>query len=236
MKGNFCTVQARFAVSLCRDNVRQQRANVRSFSRTWLGITHSSRVRTSAIKFAPRSECTQATLRQTVSVVMIAQDENRRCDSIGSGHDPSNSDTRRHERGGSQCEPMDQSRTCQSTTCALRMPRALPNRCLSLNHLRRMSGDRLSTRVLTCFREDHRKVDPRRAGPTDTGFHRTMFALRTKRDAMYQPSWVRNLNSHQRTIFQELRTVGRNLAYAPMRRNSKVVSGLMTWPFISSSG
>lgn len=219
-------------MSLCWDNVRQQHANVRSFSRTWLGITQPPQARTSPLKFASRSECTQATLHQTVSVAMIAQDENHRSDSIGSGHDPSNSDTRRHERGGSQCEPMDQSRTCQSTMCALRTPPALLLRYLNQNHLRRMSGDLFSTHVLTCFREDHRKVDPPRAGPTDTGFHPTMFALHTKRDATCQPSWVRDLNSQP----DRLRSGGRDLRYAPIRRNSKVVSGLMTSPFISSSG
>jgi hypothetical protein len=146
--------------------------------------------------FVPRSECTQATLRQTGSAVSIARDENRRCESIGSDRDPSNSDTKHHERGGSQCEPMDQWRTFQSRMCALRMPRGLPRRYLNLNHLRRMSGDRLSTRVLTCFREDHRKVDPLSAGPTDNGSHRMTFSLRTRRDATCQSGSVRNLRSH----------------------------------------
>jgi hypothetical protein len=157
--------------------------------------------RMSAHIFVPKSECTQATLRETESVASTTQDENHRCGSIGSGRDPSNLDTRRHERGGSRCEPMRQWCTCRSTTCALRTPRALPRRCLNPNHPRRMSGDRLSSHAPTCFREHHRRVDRRHAGLTGTGFDQRMRALRTRRDATCQPSWVRNLNSHRQTIF-----------------------------------
>ena len=159
-------------------------------------------MRTSELKFVPRSGCTQATPRETEWVVSIALNENRRCDNIGSDRAPSNSDTTRHERGGSQCEPKDQWRTCRSTTCALRTRRGLPHRCLNPNHLRRMPGDRLSRHALTCFRGDHRKVDQRRVGPMDTGFHQMTFSLRTRRGATCQSEWVRNLRSHRR-VFPE---------------------------------
>ena len=157
--------------------------------------------RTSALISVPRSECTQATPRDTKSVATIAQDENRRCDSVGSGHDPSNSDTTHRKRGGSRCEPMDQSCTCQSTTCALRTPPALPRRCLTPNRPRRTWGDRLSSHAPTCFRAHHRRVDPRHAGPTDTGFHQTTRAPRRTRAATCQPSWVRNLHSRPKYYF-----------------------------------
>ena len=120
--------------------------------------------------------------------------------------------------------------------CALRTPRALPRRCLSPNHPRRMSGDRLSSHAPTCFREHHRRADRRHAGLTGTGFHQMMRALRTTRDATCQPGWVRNLHSHPQTISREVRSRSRNFAYAPIRLNSKVVSGFTTSPFISSSG
>ena len=192
--------------------------------------------RTGVVIFVPRSECTQATLQETESVASIAQGEYRRCDSIGSGRDPSNLDTRRRERGGSPCEPMGQWCTCRSTTCALRTPRALPRRCQSPNHPSRMSGDRLSSHVPTCFREHHRRADRRHAGLMGTGFHQMMRALRTIRNATCQPGWVRNLHSHPQTISREVRSRSRNFAYAPIRLNSKVVSGFTTSPFISSSG
>ena len=124
----------------------------------------------------------------------------------------------------------------ETYTCALRTLPALPRRCLNPNHPRRMSGDRLSSHAPTCFREHHKRADRRHAGLTDTGFHQMMRALRKTRDATCQPGWVRNLHSHPQTISREVRSRGRNFAYAPMRRNSKVVSGLMTSPFISRSG
>lgn len=190
----------------------------------------------STLIFVPRLECTQAILREIESAAPIARDENRRCGNIGLGRDSSNSDTMNLERGGSRCEPMGQWCRCRSKRYGLQTPRALPRRCLNLNHQTRMSGNRLSSHAPTCFPDYRRRVDRAHAGPSDTGFHPTMFAPRTKRDATCQPGGVRNLNSHWQTIFQERRSAGRNLAYAPMRRNSKVVSGLMTSPFISRSG
>ena len=144
--------------------------------------------RTSAVISAPKSECTRVTLRDPESVASITQDENRRFGSIGSGRDPSNSDTKRREHGASRCQPMDHWCTCRSMTCALRTPRGLPRRCPNPNHPRRMSGDRLSSHAPTCFRGHHRKVDRRPAGQTDTGFHQTMFAPCTRRDATCQLS------------------------------------------------
>ena len=161
--------------------------------------------RASALIFVPRLECTQAILRAIESAASIARDENRRCGNIGSGRDSSNSDTMNLERGGSRCEPMGQWCRCRSKRYGLQTLRALPRRRLNLNHQTRMSGDRLSSHAPTCFRGYRRRVDRAHAGPSDTGFHPTMFALRTKRDATCQPSWVRNLNSHRQTIFQELR-------------------------------
>jgi len=133
-------------------------------------------------------------------VASITQDENRRRGSIGSGRDLSSSDMTRRERGGSRCERMRQWCTCQSTMCAFRTPCALLRRCLSPNHPRRMAGDRVSSHAPTCFRGHHRRVDPRHAGPADTGFRLTMLAPRTKRDATCQPSSVKNLHSHSNTI------------------------------------
>ncbi len=172
-------------MTLYWDDVRQQRANVSASRRSALEKP-VARERISAVTFVPRSECIQAILRETKSAASIAQDENRQFDNIGLGHGPSNSDTRRHGRGGSPCQLLDQSHTCQSTMCALRMLRALPLPYLNLNHLKRMPGDRLSTRVLTCFRGDHRKVDPRRGCLTDTRFHQMPFSLRTRQDATCQ--------------------------------------------------
>src|ERR1041384_8662808 len=70
----------------------------------------------------------------------------------------------------------------------------------------------------------------------DTGFHRTMFALRKRRDATCQSEWVRNLRSHGRLFPRTQESQLKIFVYAPMRRNSKVVSGLITSPFISKSG
>jgi hypothetical protein len=133
-------------------------------------------------------------------VASIAQDENRRCGTRGSGRDLSNSDTMSHERGGSRCEPTGQLCTYRSKTCVLRTPCALRRRCPNLNHPTRTSGDRLSSHAPTCFREHHRRVDPPHAGLTDTGFHPTMLAPRKKRDATCQPSLVTNRHSHPNTI------------------------------------
>ena len=104
---------------------------------------------------------------------------------------------------------MSQRCTCQSTTRALRTPRELPRRCPNPNHLRRMSGDRLSSHAPTCFRGYHRRVDRRHAGPTDTGFHQMMLAPRMRRDATCQPSWVKNLHSHPNTISRQTRSRSR---------------------------
>jgi hypothetical protein len=98
--------------------------------------------RTSAFISVPRSKCTRVTLRDPESVASTEQDGNRRCGNIGSGRDPSNSDTTRRERDGSRCEPMGQSSTSQNTTRALRTPRALPRQCLLPNRPTRRSGDR----------------------------------------------------------------------------------------------
>ena len=176
-----------------------------------------------ALISASSSECTQVTLRDLESVVSITQDENHRCGGIGSGRDLSNSDTTRRERGGSRCEPMDQSCTCQSTTRALRMPRALPRRCPPPNHPRRTSGDRPSSHAPTCFRAHHRRVDPRHAGLTDTELHQTPCAPRKTRAATCRPSSVRNLHSHPETISRELRSRSR-IFYAPIRRTKSFPS------------
>ena len=152
----------------------------------------------------PRSGCTQATPRETESAASIALIENRRCGKSGSERDRSNLDMRRHERGGSRYEPMGQRCTCRSTMCALRTPRVFRRRCLNPNHLMRMPGNRLSRHVLTCFRGDHRRVAPRRAGRMDTGFHQMMFSLRTRRDATCQSEWVRNLRSYIRLFSENL--------------------------------
>src|ERR1043166_2046405 len=106
---------------------------------------------------------------------------------------------------------MDQSCTCQSTTCALQTPRALPRRCLTPNHPRQTQGDRLSSHAPTCFPWHHRRVDPRHVAPTDTGFHQPTFAPRRRRAATYQSSWVKNLHSHPPTISRELRSRSRIL-------------------------
>ena len=180
--------------------------------------------RTWALISVPMSECTLATLRDTESVASITQDENHRYGNIGSGRDPSNSDTTRREHGGLRCEPMDQSCTCQSTTCALRTPRALPRRCLTPHHLRRTSGDRLSSHAPTCFRQRHRRVDPKPAGPTDTGFHQPTCAPRRRRAATSQPSWVRNLHSHPQIISRELRSRSPKFCLRP--NPPKLKSGL----------
>jgi hypothetical protein len=176
--------------------------SVRSAVAAWITPASHGR-RTSVLISVPRSECTLASLHDPESVASIIQDESRRCDNIGFGRDPSNSDTTRRERGVSPCEPIGQSCTCQSTTRAPRTPHALPRQCLTPNHPRRMSGDRLSSHAPTCFRGDHRRVDPRHAGRTDTGFHQTMLAPRTRQGATCQPSWVKNLHSHPETISRQ---------------------------------
>jgi len=153
------------------------------------------------------SECTQATLLERESEATITQGENCRCGSIGYGRDPSNSDMTRRERGGLRCEPIGQSCRCQSTTCALRTRRALPRLCLSLNHPRRTSGDLFSSHAPTCFRWHRRRVDPRHAGPKDTGFRQTTRAPRTTRAATCQSGWVKNLHSHPNTISRQTRGV-----------------------------
>ena len=171
-----------------------------------------ARWRTSALISVPKSECTRVTLRDPESVASIKQDENRRCDSIGSGRGQSNSDTTRRKRGASRCALTGQSCTCQSTMRALRMPRALPRRCLTPNHPRRMSGDRFSSHAPTCFLGRHRRVDPRHADPTDTGFQQMMFALRTTRDATCQSSRLRNLRSQRELFFEHSEVAARNLS------------------------
>src|SRR5262245_45815091 len=99
-----------------------------------------------------------------------------------------------------------------------------------------MSGDRLSSHVPTCFRVHHKRVDPRHGVLTDTGFHPMLLVPRMRRDATCQRGWVRNLHSRPHTSFENSEVAARNFLYAPMRRNSNVVSGFMTSPFISSSG
>jgi len=167
------------------------------------------------------SECTQATLHETESAASIAQDENHRCGSIGFDRDPSNSDKMSHERGASLCEPMDQWCTCRSTTCALQTPRALPRHYLNPNHPRRTSGDRLSSRVPTCFRGHRRRVDRRHAGPTDTGFHQMMLAPRTRQGATCQQGWVWILHSHPKTISEKLEVAAEFLSTPPSAETSK---------------
>jgi hypothetical protein len=178
--------------------------------------------RTSAFISVPRSKCTRVTLRDPESVASTEQDGNRRCGNIGSGRDPSNSDTTRRERDGSRCEPMGQSCTSQSTTRALRTPRALPRQCLLPNRPRRMSGDRFSSHAPTCSRGHHRRVDRRHAGLTDTGFHQIMFALRTRPDATCQLSRLRNLRS-QRGLFSE------NSAVAARNLSRRQCAGTRKW-------
>jgi hypothetical protein len=162
--------------------------------------------RTSATISVPKSECTRVSLRVLESVASITQDENRRCGNIGSGRDRPNSDTTHRERGESQCEPIHQSCTCQSTTDVLRTPRALPSRYLIPRCSRRTGADRLSLHAPTCFRGHNRRVDRRHAHSTDIGFRQTPRAPRKTQDATCQPSWVRNPHSHRQTIFRELRS------------------------------
>ena len=150
-------------------------------------------------------------------VASTERDGNHRCGNIGSGRDPSNSDTTRRERDGSRCEPMGQSCTSQSTTRALRTPRALPRQCLLPNRPRRMSGDQFSSHAPTCFRGHRRRVDRRHAGLTDTGFHQMMPAPRKRRAATCQPGWVKNLHSHPNTISRQTRSHSR-IFYPAIRR------------------
>jgi len=152
------------------------------------------------------------TLRDPESAASTEQDGNRRCGNVGCGRDPSNSDTTRRERDGSRCEPMGQSCTSQSTTRALRTPCALPRQCLLPNRPRRMSGDRFSSHAPTCFLGRHRRVDPRHADPTDTGFHQMMFALRMTRDATCQSSRLTNLRSQRELFFENSEVAARNLS------------------------